>query len=78
MALSGAERQKRYREKKKINDPDYHQKEAQRVRKFFVPMASLSPNEQAKRRKRSAICMRTLRLRVRAKRHLEEGASQTR
>ena len=51
MALTNAERQKRYREKQKEeNKEEYLKKEAKRKRNAYIPSSKLSPSELMERR----------------------------
>ena len=51
MALTNAERQKRYREKQKEeNKEEYLKKEAKRKRNAYIPLSKLSPSELMERR----------------------------
>lgn len=50
MALSRAEIQRRYREKKKETDKNYMQRERDRKRKSYVPVAELDNSQLKKRR----------------------------
>ena len=42
MGKTNAERQKEYRERKRLNDPKFLDKEKKRQKKYFVPVKKLS------------------------------------
>lgn len=63
--MSNAERQKKYRERKKAEEGEnYLRKEVQRVKKYYVPTSELSKNSLSKRHKRIKESMRKHRQRA--------------
>ena len=58
MALSNAEKQRRYRERKKQRDPNWNDREAKRVKKYYVPIEQRSESKQKTRRERVRLAMR--------------------
>lgn len=63
--MSNAERQKKYRERKKAEQGEnYLRKEVQRVKKYYVPTSELSKKSLSKRRKRIKESMRKHRQRA--------------
>ena len=64
MAKSSAQRQKEYRERKKANDPNYHQKETKRVLKYYVPRSELGKTKLQEVRRKQRDYERDYRKRV--------------
>lgn len=63
--MSNAERQKRYRERKKAKEGySFLKKEVQRVKKYYVPTSELTSRSLSKRRKRIKESMRRHRQRA--------------
>ena len=53
-----AENQRKFREKKKENDQTWLEKEAKRVKKYYVPISQMTEPEKAARRKKVREAMR--------------------
>jgi len=50
MAKSNAQKQREYRERKKLNDGNFLEKERRRQKKYYIPVENLSKSEHKKRK----------------------------
>lgn len=65
MPRNSAANQKRYRERKKMTDPNYMQAERERVRRYYVPTSQLSARAAKERARKGRESMRRQRERAR-------------
>ena len=62
MAKTAAERQREYRERKKVKDPDFKLKETERVKRYYVPAADMNKRQLEKKNRKARIANRVCRL----------------
>jgi len=76
--MSNAERQKRYRERKKEKEgEEYLKREVQRVKRYYVPTTELSDRSLSKRRKKIRQCMRKHRQGKKSTQHRQQDQNET-
>ena len=62
MTKTAAQRQREYRERKKLKDPDFMLKETERVKRYYVPAAEMNSRQLDKKNKKARIANRVCRL----------------
>ena len=61
MVRKSAENQRRYREKKKLEDPEYREREVRRVQSYYIPTSEVSSEIVNKRRAKGRASMKKTR-----------------